>query len=263
MVSIEGLSKSFLTAKDARLPVLQDVDFYARDGEFVSLIGPSGCGKSTLFTIIAGLEVQDAGSLQILDVAAGDGRSVAYMPQKDLLFPWRSVIANATLPLEINGVPRSQARQRAHELLPTFGLAGFEDAHPFTLSGGMRQRAALMRTIIQERPIMLLDEPFGALDSLTRTEMQEFLLEVWTTFKRTILFITHDIREALYLSDRVYVMTARPARVRMILDVPLLRPRDIEMIATPEFARLEAVLLRALREETSHMHDQEQEAVSR
>lgn len=257
-----SLTLTAIQKKLGESPILRGIDLSARDGELVVLVGPSGCGKSTLFTIIAGLEVQDVGRMEILGGGAGDGRSVAYMPQKDLLFPWRSVVANAAMPLEISGVRRAEARQRAQELLPTFGLTGFGDAHPFTLSGGMRQRAALMRTIIQERPIMLLDEPFGALDSLTRTEMQEFLLEVWAAFRRTILFITHDIREALYLSDRVYVMTARPARVRMVLDVPLPRPREIEMVATQEFARLEAELLKALREETHHMHEQEQQAIA-
>jgi ABC-type nitrate/sulfonate/bicarbonate transport system ATPase subunit len=153
------------------------------------------------------------------------------------------------LPLQVAGVKRAEARARAEKLFPLFGLEGFEDAYPFALSGGMRQRAALMRTVIQERPLMLLDEPFGALDSLTRTDMQEFLLDVWDEFGHTIVFITHDIREAIYLSDRIYVMTARPARVRMEVAVDLPRPRPLDVIATPRFAALEAELLHALREE--------------
>lgn len=256
-ISITNLSKSFTTPNEKRLDVLRNVDLFARDGEFVSVIGPSGCGKSTLFTIIAGLDPVDSGTIEVFGSPIGQHHFVAYMPQKDLLFPWRSVLANVTLPLEIHGIPRTEARRQAQDLLPIFGLEGFEDAHPFTLSGGMRQRAALLRTIIQERPLLLLDEPFGALDSLTRTEMQEFLLDVWAQFRRSILFITHDIREAIYLSDRVYVMTARPAQVRMVLDVPFSRPRELQIVGTAEFARLEAVLLHALREETSHMHDQE------
>jgi ABC-type nitrate/sulfonate/bicarbonate transport system ATPase subunit len=156
---------------------------------------------------------------------------------------------NVTLPLEVNGVKRREAAERAQELFPLFGLEGFESAYPYALSGGMRQRAALMRTVIQERPLMLLDEPFGALDSLTRTDMQEFLLDVWDEFGHTIVFITHDIREAIYLSDRIYVMTARPARVRMEITVDLGRPRPLDVIATPRFAELEAQLLHALREE--------------
>ncbi len=249
-IALRGVSKTFYGASSGDVPVLQDVDFDAKPGEFVSVIGPSGCGKSTLFKLIAGLESADAGTAEL------NGRPldpkehpVAYMPQKDLLLPWRSVIRNVTLPLQVASVPRSEADRLARGLFPRFGLEGFEEAYPYALSGGMRQRAALMRTVIQERPLMLLDEPFGALDSLTRTEMQEFLLDVWAEFGHTIIFITHDIREAIYLSDRIYVMTARPARVRMEIDVDIPRPRPLEVIATPRFGQLEAELLHALREE--------------
>jgi ABC-type nitrate/sulfonate/bicarbonate transport system ATPase subunit len=249
-VALKGISKTFRGRRGAEVRVLHDIDFSAGAGEFVSVIGPSGCGKSTLFKLLAGLEVADAGTLAVNDKPLDPkDHPVAYMPQKDLLLPWRSVVRNVVLPLEIAGVGKSEARARADRLFPLFGLEGFEDAYPFALSGGMRQRAALMRTVIQERPLMLLDEPFGALDSLTRTDMQEFLLDVWDEFGHTIVFITHDIREAIYLSDRIYVMTARPARVRMEIAVDLPRPRPLEVIATPRFAELEAQLLRALREE--------------
>jgi ABC-type nitrate/sulfonate/bicarbonate transport system ATPase subunit len=249
-VALKGISKTFRGRRGAEVPVLNDIDFSAGAGEFVSVIGPSGCGKSTLFKLLAGLEVADAGTLAVNDKPLDPkDHPVAYMPQKDLLLPWRSVVRNVVLPLEIAGVGKSEARARADRLFPLFGLEGFEDAYPFALSGGMRQRAALMRTVIQERPLMLLDEPFGALDSLTRTDMQEFLLDVWDEFGHTIVFITHDIREAIYLSDRIYVMTARPARVRMEIAVDLPRPRPLEVIATPRFAELEAQLLQALREE--------------
>jgi ABC-type nitrate/sulfonate/bicarbonate transport system ATPase subunit len=249
-VALKGISKTFRGRRGAEVPVLHDIDFSAGAGEFVSVIGPSGCGKSTLFKLLAGLEVADAGTLAVNDKPLDPkDHPVAYMPQKDLLLPWRSVVRNVVLPLEIAGVGKSEARARADRLFPLFGLEGFEDAYPFALSGGMRQRAALMRTVIQERPLMLLDEPFGALDSLTRTDMQEFLLDVWDEFGHTIVFITHDIREAIYLSDRIYVMTARPARVRMEIAVDLPRPRPLEVIATPRFAELEAQLLQALREE--------------
>jgi ABC-type nitrate/sulfonate/bicarbonate transport system ATPase subunit len=249
-ITLHGVSKTFHTPSGGAVPVLRDVDFDAKPGEFVSVIGPSGCGKSTLFKLIAGLELADAGTAEL------NGRPldpkehpVAYMPQKDLLLPWRSVIRNVTLPLEVASVSKSEAGKRARDLFPLFGLEGFEETYPYALSGGMRQRAALMRTVIQERPLMLLDEPFGALDSLTRTEMQEFLLDVWAEFGHTIIFITHDIREAIYLSDRIYVMTARPARVRMEVTVDIPRPRPLDVIATPRFGQLEAELLRALREE--------------
>ena len=263
LVSVTGVSKSFRRKGAAPLEVLRDVDFTVADGEFISLIGPSGCGKSTLFSLMAGLDVQDAGAIEIGGAPINrDSHAVAYMPQKDLLFPWRSVLRNVTLPLQIQGVTKAEADRRAQELFPIFGLEGFETAYPFTLSGGMRQRAALMRTVIQDRPLMLLDEPFGALDSLTRTEMQDFLLDIWSRFRHTVIFITHDIREAIYLSDRIYVMTARPARIRMVLDVPLQRPRTLEVVATTEFAALEARLLRALREESRQMRDQEIEAIA-
>lgn len=262
LVSVRGVSKSFSRKRSAPLEVLQNVDFAAADGEFVSVIGPSGCGKSTLFTLMAGLDVPDVGTIEIGGAPIDrNSHAVAYMPQKDLLFPWRSVVRNVTLPLEIQGVAKAEAAHRAQDLFPVFGLDGFEDSYPFTLSGGMRQRAALMRTVIQDRPLMLLDEPFGALDSLTRTEMQDFLLDIWDRFRHTIVFITHDVREAIYLSDRIYVMTARPARARAIIDVPLRRPRTLEIVTTIEFTQLEAQLLRTLREESQQMRNQETEAI--
>jgi ABC-type nitrate/sulfonate/bicarbonate transport system ATPase subunit len=252
-VDLRGVSKTFSSRRED-VEVLRAVDFHAGAGEFVSVIGPSGCGKSTLFSLIAGLTIADAGTVTIdgrpLDP---DAHPVAYMPQKDLLLPWRSVIRNVTLPLQVMGIDRAAARAKAQALFPLFALDGFEDAYPFTLSGGMRQRAALMRTVIQERPLMLLDEPFGALDSLTRTDMQDFLLDVWQRFRHTVVFITHDIREAIYLSDRIHVMTARPARVRMVVEVDLPRPRTPQLVATPEFAALETQLLTALREENAEM----------
>jgi ABC-type nitrate/sulfonate/bicarbonate transport system ATPase subunit len=256
-IALRGVSKTF-AGRDGSVEVLREVDFDAADGEFVSVIGPSGCGKSTLFSLIAGLASPDGGTIEVHGrrIDAHD-HWVAYMPQKDLLFPWRSVRRNVTLPLEIRGVPRDEAVRRADELFPLFGMTGFERAYPFTLSGGMRQRAALMRTVIQDCPLMLLDEPFGALDSLTRTELQDFLLAVWSRFRRTIVFITHDIREAVYLSDRIYVMTARPARVRVVLDVPLPRPRSLDLVVAPEFTELEARLLRTLREESVNQRRQE------
>ena len=256
-VDLRGISKSF-ASRSGTVDVLREVDFHANAGEFVSVIGPSGCGKSTLFSLIAGLAHSDAGTITLNDAPLNPAdHPVAYMPQKDLLLPWRSILRNVTLPLQVAGVAKDEAKRRALELFPLFGLEGFEDAYPFQLSGGMRQRAALMRTVIQERPLMLLDEPFGALDSLTRTDMQEFLLDVWQRFRHTIVFITHDIREAIYLSDRIYVMTARPARVRMVIEVDLPRPRTLEMVPTAQFARLETELLRTLREENAEMRQQE------
>jgi ABC-type nitrate/sulfonate/bicarbonate transport system ATPase subunit len=255
-VVLEGVSKRFMRRDGREIRVLRDVTFAAGRREFVSVIGPSGCGKSTLFGLIAHLLTPDAGSVAV--APGDDGRpDIAYMPQRDLLLPWRSVRRNVTLPLEIKRVGVKEAEQRADALFPVFGLEGFEDAYPFTMSGGMRQRAALMRTVIQDASVLLLDEPFGALDSLTRAEMQDFLLEIWDRFRRTVIFITHDIREAIYLSDTIHVMTARPATIRNTFSAPLPRPRTPEMITSPEFVALEGELMRALREETEQMHEQE------
>ncbi len=219
------------------LPVLDGITFDVAPGEFVSVIGPSGCGKSTLFDVVAGLERPDAGRV-LVDGGDATGRveHVAYMPQRDLLFPWRSVLDNTALGLEVAGVRRRVARERARALFAPFGLAGFEDARPDELSGGMRQRAALLRTVVQDRPLLLLDEPFGALDSLTRSEMQAWLADVRGRYGWTVLLVTHDIREAAFLSDRVVVLGPRPATVRAQVHVDLPRPRStgVELAAAEE-----------------------------
>jgi ABC-type nitrate/sulfonate/bicarbonate transport system ATPase subunit len=168
------------------------------------------------------------------------------MPQRDLLFPWRSVLDNAIIPQELQGVPKDQARSAAREMLPLFGLEEFADSYPSALSGGMRHRAALLRTIQTQQQILLLDEPFGALDALTRRELQDWLLEVWRRFNQTVIFITHDVEEALYLGDRVIVLSRRPGRVVKSLRVNLPRPRRQGMIAQPSFGQQVAELLEAL-----------------
>ncbi|QTJ65169.1 ABC transporter ATP-binding protein [Rhodococcus sp. ZPP] len=252
-VELCGLSKAFPVRGGVR-PVLDTVSFTVEPGEFVSVIGPSGCGKSTAFAMLAGLDRPDSGTVTIggtpVPAAGGGSAQCAYMPQKDLLFPWRTVLDNTTLGLEVQGMPRRDARERARALFPVFGLAGFEDARPSQLSGGMRQRAAMLRTVVQERPVLLLDEPFGALDSLTRTEMQAWLQEVWQRYRWTVLMITHDIREAVYLSDRVVILSARPATVRREVTVDLPRPRELSMMTSPEFADVEHELLEVLHEES-------------
>ena len=245
-VRLEGVSKAF-RVRDAWLPVLEDVSVTVPAGAFVSIIGPSGCGKSTLLNIIAGLEEPDAGRVTF-DTVRGDERlgRVGYMHQKDLLLPWRTILDNTTLGLEVRGVPRSEARRRAGAMLPTFGLEAFADALPAALSGGMRQRAAFLRTALADQPLVLLDEPFGALDALTRASLQMWLLQMWELLGKTVLLITHDVEEAILLSDRVYALTARPGRVQTVLDVPIPRPRSLAMTGTPEFARLKATLLETL-----------------
>jgi ABC-type nitrate/sulfonate/bicarbonate transport system ATPase subunit len=230
-----------------RLEVLHGIDLHAEAETFVTLIGPSGCGKSTLFSIICGLQQPDRGKV-CLDGAAAQERlgKVGYMPQRDLLLPWRSVLDNVVLGPEIQGQALASARAQASELLPLFGLEGFASSYPAALSGGMRQRAALLRTFLLHKDILLLDEPFGALDALTRNALQQWLLEVWQRFRQTVLFITHDVEEAAFLSDKVYVLSPRPARVCAEVAISLPRPRRREMTLTPEFTALKQQLLQAL-----------------
>lgn len=247
-LELNHLAKSF-PAAGGSVMALADVDLVAAPGEFVTIIGPSGCGKSTLFNIVAGLDEPDAGTIMLAGQAGGSRLGqVAYMPQKDLLLPWRTTLDNVVLPLEIRGVPRAEARRRALALFPQFGLAGFERAYPATLSGGMRSRAAFLRTVLADGKLLLLDEPFGALDALTRGQMQEWLLAVWERERRTTLFITHDVDEAIFLADRLYVMTPRPGRIAFTTTVPLPRPRLPEMLTAPAFVELKATLLATLRD---------------
>ena len=241
-LSLQSVSRTF-----GALHVLDGVSFDVAPGEFVSLVGPSGAGKSTLFNIIAGLDAPGAGTVLFDGTPAAGRRDLtAYMPQKDLLFPWRSILANAALGLEVQGVPRKEARARARAWFPRFGLDGFEDSSPFELSGGMRQRAALLRTVVQERSTLLLDEPFGALDYLTRQELQTWMQQVWADNSWTALLITHDVREAVMLSDRVVVFSPRPATVREIVEIDLPRPRGIDVLASPEFGEYERQILSLL-----------------
>jgi ABC-type nitrate/sulfonate/bicarbonate transport system ATPase subunit len=205
-------------------------------GRFVSLIGPSGCGKSTIFNIIAGLIEPTAGHVLIDGIeATGTIGRVGYMLQKDLLLPWRSVLDNVILGMEIQGVPLRAARGRALPLLQRYGLAGFEHLYPSSLSGGMRQRAALLRTLLFDTDVILLDEPFGALDAQTKLQMQEWLMQLWADFGKTVVFVTHDIEEAIFLSDEVHVMATRPGRIIETIAVPIERPRQRESVLAPEF----------------------------
>lgn len=245
-LQIRGVSKTF-HQDGSSLEALRDCSLAVMPGEFVTIIGPSGCGKSTLFNLIVGLDEPDAGEIWLNgEPSVRRAGLFGYMPQRDLLLPWRSVLANASLARELHGMPVERARAEAAELLPLFGLQEFASAYPASLSGGMRQRAALLRTILTDREMLLLDEPFGALDALTRRELQDWLLQVWEQFDRTMMFITHDVAEALYLGDRVLVMSARPGQVVGELTVDLPRPRRQSMLADPNFGRQVAHLLEAL-----------------
>ena len=248
LLEMRGIAKSF-----GSVTALRGLDLAIAPGEFVTVVGPSGCGKSTLFNIVAGLEEPDDGGIlrfkgRGCHASELLGR-VAFMPQSDLLLPWRDVIDNAILAREIEGGNRRAARAEALRMLPEFGLAGFERRYPHELSGGMRQRVALMRTFLFERELMLLDEPFGALDALTRSLMQRWLLDVWERHRRTILFITHDVDEAIFLGDRVLVMTARPGCVKLSRRIDLPRPRAAELVTTTEFTALKREILSAIEEE--------------
>jgi ABC-type nitrate/sulfonate/bicarbonate transport system ATPase subunit len=232
---LDQVSMSFKTPTGA-FHALAPVTLAIAQGRFVSLIGPSGCGKSTIFNIVAGLLQATAGRVLIdgADATGTIGR-VGYMLQKDLLLPWRSVLDNVILGMEIQGVPLPAARERALPLLRRYGLSGFEYLYPNALSGGMRQRAALLRTLLFDTDVILLDEPFGALDAQTKLQMQEWLLALWSDFGKTVVFVTHDLEEAIYLSDEVHVMATRPGRIIASIPVPIRRPRPPAVTLTPEF----------------------------
>jgi len=228
---------------------LEDISFDVADGEFVALIGASGSGKSTLLDIISGLFAQTSGEValdgEMLPLKARLGRT-AYMRQRDLLLPWRSALDNAALALEVHGMSRRDAREIAAQRFPEFGLAGFERAYPAQLSGGMRQRVAFLRTVLADRPLLLLDEPFGALDALNRVALQTWLLDLWERERRAVLLVTHDLDEAIFLADRVVVFSPRPGRVVHVEPIDLPRPRSREIVTTPQFLAHRAVLLDAL-----------------
>ncbi len=213
-------------------------------GRFISLIGPSGCGKSTIFNIVAGLQAPTTGRIVLdgEDITGMIGQ-VGYMLQKDLLLPWRTVLDNVSLGMEIRGVPLKQAREKALPLIQRYGLGGFENRYPSALSGGMRQRAALLRTLLVDTDLILLDEPFGALDAQTKAHMQEWLLQLFNDFGRTVIFVTHDVEEAVFLSDDIYVMASRPGRVIDKMPVDLPRPRDRSIVSTPRFVAMKKYCL--------------------
>jgi ABC-type nitrate/sulfonate/bicarbonate transport system ATPase subunit len=249
-VAARDVTLSFRDHTGQALPVLSGVDLAADENQFVAIVGPTGSGKSTLFHILAGLLTPTSGSVYLdgRDITGSTGH-VAYMMQKDLLLDWRRVIDNVALGPELGGVRRSDARERARTLMPRFGLSGFEDFYPSGLSGGMRQRVALMRTFLCDKSLLLLDEPFSALDALTRAGLHEWLQQVCQEFPRTVLFITHDAEEAVLLSDRTYVLTRRPATVKGIVDIDLPRPRTHEMVGDPRFARIKRSVLDLVWEE--------------
>jgi ABC-type nitrate/sulfonate/bicarbonate transport system ATPase subunit len=242
----EPLSLENVTRRYPAVTALEGIDLELRADETMAVVGPSGCGKSTLLELVAGLQEPDEGVVRVLGAAGAPERraSCAYMPQRDLLLPWRDALGNAALALECQGVRRADARRRAAPLFERFGLAEFEHVRPAALSGGMRQRVAFLRTLLPGRPVLLLDEPFGALDSITRAAMQEWLAETLAQEPRTVLLVTHDVEEAIFLADRVAVLSPRPGRVVAELDVELARPRST---TDPDFVELKRETLEVLR----------------
>lgn len=248
-LTIEHVSKMF-RRNGQEVTAIQDASFSVAPGRFVSIIGPSGCGKSTLFNIIAGLTPPTIGRVTADgENIVGKAGYVGYMLQKDMLLPWRTILDNIVLGLEIRHVPRDIAVKKAMPLIETYGLKGFDGNYPKELSGGMRQRAALLRTLLYDRDILLLDEPFAALDAQTRLVMQNWLLQIWSDFGKTILFVTHDIDEAIYLSDQIIVLSARPGKVKTIIEVDLPRPRSQKVMASHNYTELKRTLMESLMEE--------------
>ena len=233
--------------QDDELRVLSNVSFSIDQNEFISILGPSGCGKSTLLKLISGLDNQYDGSIMLNGIDPKLTHiPVCYMLQKDCLMPWRSMLSNILLPIEIQKGDIVKAKENIQPLLNEFGLSGFEAYKPNQLSGGMRQRAALMRTYLMEGDIMLLDEPFGALDEITRMQMQDWLITVWERHKKTVLFVTHNVDEAIFLSDRVLVMSNRPGTISGEVKILFERPRIREMLLGQEFLNYKKEILNLL-----------------
>ncbi|MFC1920843.1 ABC transporter ATP-binding protein [Chloroflexota bacterium] len=247
-IELRNVSKRFIGV-DHSISALEDVSFQVMPGEFVTIIGASGSGKSTLFNLCVGLLEPDTGEI-LIDGKIPNNRlgMVGYMPQRDLLLPWRSVLDNILIPMEIQKIPYAKSRQEALQMLSRFGMDKFGNEYPSALSGGMRQRVALLRTWLTGRSTLLLDEPFGALDALTRKELQNWLLKVWQEFERTAIFITHDVEEAVYLADRVIVLTAQPGKIKCELKINLPRPRHKQMISGTEFVASVQKLLEELED---------------
>jgi ABC-type nitrate/sulfonate/bicarbonate transport system ATPase subunit len=231
------------------LDVIEDISLSVQPGEFVSILGPSGAGKSTIFALLTGTAKLARGNILFDGEPLGrDCKPFAFMPQRDALMPWRRIIDNVTLGLEVQGIRRREARERVGALIGEFGLAGFEYHYPSALSGGMRQRAALLRTVVQQRQMLLLDEPFSALDALTRTRMQTWLETMWLKHRWTAMLVTHDVREAVHLSDRIHVLSPRPAKIVRTFDIPLARPRGRDAASRAAAAEIENAILETLFE---------------
>jgi len=250
-ISLRGATKRFPTRDGSGFTAIRDVDLDVAAGEFVSVVGPTGCGKSTTLSLVSGLEAPTRGDVSVHGhPVAGIPDGVGYMFQADAVLPWKNVLDNVSLGLRYRGVKKAEAHARARDWLERVGLTGFEDRYPHQLSGGMRKRVAMAQTLITEPDLLLLDEPFGALDVQTRELMQNELLQLWSGTGAAVVFVTHDLTEAISLADRVVVMTAGPATVKDVVTIDLPRPRDVEEIRlTPAFVELYKRVWESLREE--------------
>jgi NitT/TauT family transport system ATP-binding protein len=250
MIEIRGVHKEFVKG-ERRVVALQDIDLTVAEREFVAILGPSGCGKSTLLNMVAGFDLPTQGSVKVAKeeiIAPAPSRGVVF--QEPALFPWLTVMDNVVFGPKTVGQRAADYRPRAAQIIEQIGLSGFEASYPAELSGGMRQRVGIARVLIMEPKVLLMDEPFGSLDAQTRTLMQELLLSLWERHQQTVLFITHDIEEAVLLADRVCVMTARPGRIKKSIQVRMPRPRSIESTTSPEFNALRREVLDLIREES-------------
>lgn len=252
-IQADALCKTFPGRRGQTVAAVENVSFSIHEGEFVALIGPSGCGKSTILNMAAGLLPISGGTIHIDDKQVYAGHvtpRVGYVFQRDTAYPWRTVARNVGYGLELNRVPEAERKRQVDEFIRRGGLEEFAHAFPLTLSGGMRQRVALMRTLIMRPEILLMDEPFGALDTHTKLDMHKLLLEIWQEERQTVIFVTHDLGEALTLSDRIIVLSARPGRIKEIFDVDFERPRDaVSLRETRQFSELFSRIWHSLGEE--------------
>ena len=249
-IQAQNLTLAFRSKNRESVTALTGLNLAVAKGEFVSIVGPSGCGKSTFLNVLLGLIKHDSGTLDLNGTPiTGPGQERAMVFQEFGLLPWRTVAANVELGLEIKGTPAAERAKHAAKLINLVGLNGFENHYPHELSGGMKQRVGLARALATEPEVLLMDEPFAALDAQTRDLMQTELLQIWERTNKTVLFVTHSIEEAAYLSDRVIVMTARPGRTKDVLQIKLPRPREYEMRLTPEFNEIKLRIWEVLKEE--------------
>ena len=242
---IAGLQKIYKTRDGNDIHALKDIDLDIRDAEFISIVGPSGCGKTTLLKILAGILSRTSGEVTMAGRSlSGPSRELGVVFQAPVLLPWRTVLQNVMVPIQVQRRDRAVFEARARALIAMVGLAGFEHKYPSELSGGMQQRVGICRALVHDPSFLLMDEPFGALDAMTRESMNEELQRLWRESRKTILLVTHSIPEAVYLADRVVVMTPRPGRIVDVLDIDLPRPRTLAMQNTPEFGRFVAAIRR-------------------